>query len=152
MCRSSHVSEVFNTLLRELPQQPSIVQTDKGGEYSAVFDEASAEHIKHERSEPGHPQTNSAVEILNRTLSDKLKERYANQTANGVPWNFPGDLRQILENYNRTVHSSTGMQPVELLAETDADVLKMVRQHVSRQRQVEGDVDDCKEFQIPTSS
>jgi transposase InsO family protein len=81
------------------------------------------------RSNPGHPQTNGAVERLNRTLSDLLQERYANKAASGVPWNFIHDLREIVENYNRTVHRITNKAPVNLLTETDAEELKMVRQH-----------------------
>jgi hypothetical protein len=133
-------------LLEELPQQPSIVQTDNGGEISSTFDKLLLdEHITHMRSNPGHPQTNGAVERLNRTLSDKLEERYANKAVTGVPWNFVLDLRQIVENYNRTVHRITNKAPVDLLTETDADVLKLVRQHVRRQRQVEDNVDDYEE-------
>jgi hypothetical protein len=87
---------------------------------SAAFDKLLlAEHISHERSNPGHPQTYGAVERLNSTLSDKLKERYANKAASGVPWNFILDLRQIVKNYNRSIHSiKASDQLIYLLKQT----------------------------------
>jgi transposase InsO family protein len=111
---------VFNTLLEELPQQPSIVQTDNGGEFSSSFDKLLlAEHITHMRSKPGHPQTNGAVERLNRTLSDKLEERYANKAASGLPWNLIHDLRQIVETTTEPcIGSQTRHQLIYLLKQT----------------------------------
>jgi hypothetical protein len=143
---SSYVSERFNALLEELPQQPSIVQTDNGGEFSAAFDKLLlAESIEHRRSTPGRPQTNGAVERLNGTLSDRLKERYANSARDGRPWNFIFDLQEIVANYNDTVHRITGSKPKDLLTETDSDILKMVQQRVRRLRKVEDNVDDYEE-------
>jgi hypothetical protein len=124
---ASLLSEEFSSLLSELPHQPSIVQTDNGGEFRSSFDKLLlAEGIKHIRSKPRKPQTNGAVERLNKTISDKLTERHINKAASGVRWNFTLDLQQIVSNYNATVHSTTGGRPEDLIAETDADVLKLV--------------------------
>jgi transposase InsO family protein len=140
---ASLVSDEFNSLLSELPHQPSIVQTGNGGEFRSSFDKLLlAEGIKHITSKPRKPQTNGAVERLNKTISDKLTERSINKTS-GVRWNFTLDLQQIVSSYNATVHSTTGRKPEDLIAETDADVLKLVGQHIKRQRHIQEDAGDA---------
>jgi hypothetical protein len=135
---SSHVSEMFNEVLESLPQQPSIVQTDNGGEFQSPFSKlVLAKSIKLKRTEPRRPQTNGAVERLNQTLKDKLTERRLNKAKGGQSWNLILDLQQIVTHYNDTIHSTTGQRPIDLLYETGSDVLNLVGQHIKRQRKVE---------------
>jgi hypothetical protein len=141
---ASLVSDEFTSLLSELPHQPSIVQTDNGGEFRSSFDQLLlAEGIKHIRSKPGHPQTNGAVERLNKTISDRLTEWHINKAASGRLWHFTLDLQEIVRHYNASVHSTTARKPEDLIAETDADVLKSVGQHIKRQRHIQEDAGDA---------
>jgi transposase InsO family protein len=128
---------MFNEVLRELPQQPSIVQTDNGGEFQSSFTKlVLAQKIKLKRTEPRRPQTNGAVKRVNRTLKDKLTERRLNKAMAGYSWKFMLDLQVIVTNNNDTVHSTAGKRPIDLLYEADPVELKLVGQHIKRQRQV----------------
>jgi transposase InsO family protein len=67
---------------------PSIVQSDNGGEFKKSFAKfVTEEGIEHIRGAPRHPQSQGAVERLNKTLKNLLRERFELKTKSNEQWN-----------------------------------------------------------------
>ena len=96
---------------------PAEILTDQGKNFQAddMKELAKQLGIKQLRTTAYHPQTDGAVERLNRTLGDMLTSHvYKN------PTEWDEHLDYVVAIYNRTPHSSTGETPFFLLKGRDA--------------------------------
>jgi hypothetical protein len=127
---------------------PQVVTTDNGTEFLTHFKHLMKRlHITHLHTSVGHPQSNGAVERLNKTFKQMIKTH-----ANDNPTNWITSLPHIRQGYMNRKHSVTGFSPNEMLfgfaprlpvAVQDAVSVNMTygpHQHVA-------DVRDRKEYQ-----
>ena len=108
---ANEVWQALDKIIEEMPVQPSIVQSDNGGEFKGRVSEGLADKdIKQVFSSPYHPQSQGAVEAFNGTFK-KLLARYfdANNTKN-----WKDAIDDILDNYNNKKHSTTQAEPEKL--------------------------------------
>ena len=91
---------------------PTILQTDNGSEFNnASFKQWNiTNNILWRSSRAYKPTTQGAVERLNRTLKSAIYQDWVlTQTMT------PRQFRDVVNCYNRTVHSTTGYTPYELM-------------------------------------
>lgn len=108
------VKEALVRIIDRMPQPPSIVQSDRGGEFKGEFTEyLNTHHIKQIFSKSHTPQSQGTVERVQLTIKRMLK-RYMvkNNTRRWV-----AVLPRIIANYNSTKHDATGMTPAEVAGE-----------------------------------
>ena len=92
---------------------PSRLLTDNATNYrsSKVKRFLSKLEVKRSFSTPFHPQTNGSNEKANDTIVKSLRrEMLANPT---LKWSTL--IKRVADNYNNTIHSSTGFTPAYLL-------------------------------------
>jgi transposase InsO family protein len=87
------------------------ITTDNGVQFvSSEFEDFLAAHsIKHSRSALYSPQTNAAVERLNRVIKEGVKVALAEGKS------FMTGLRQVMAAYRTTPHATTGVTPASLM-------------------------------------
>jgi hypothetical protein len=96
---------------------PSEILTDQGKNFQSIAMEELCKQlgIKQLRTTAYHPQTDGAVERVNRTIGDMLTAHVYNN-----PREWDEHLNYVVAAYNRTPHSSTGESPFFLLKGRDA--------------------------------
>ena len=111
---------------------PDKILTDNGKEFSnkifLKFCKKKDIEILHGR--PRHPQTQGVVERYNRTIKDLLKNSYYESEKNNIPFNLKTQLKEVLEQYNKTKHSSTGYAPEILFNCKDEYVFEIVKKNI----------------------
>ena len=105
---------VENGILANSIHLPRSILTDggpefKGGPFKNLLDRYN---IKHRNSIPYHPQSNGAVERLNKTIKTKLAT-----TVQGNYLTWDTEITHIMVQYNRTIHKETGRTPVSYYSE-----------------------------------
>ena len=113
------IKKSFEKLLKEMPKTPKMLLTDNGGEFKnetlrKFFEKKSINRIF---TIPGNPQSNGIVERLNRTVKLMLNKSSLSRAGNVSE----DDIKQMVENYNNTEHSSTGFSPNEALKPENHD-------------------------------
>ena len=103
--------ELEERVLTSLPYKPEKVLTDNGPEFKAVsFREVLQRYgIQHIFTTPYRPQSNGAVERVNRTVIQLLRALQQNKDE----WDV--ELPRMLMIYNGTYHSEIKMTPSERL-------------------------------------
>ena len=103
------VRALEENILKSCVNFPSTLLTDNGPEFVAKpFRELVNKYqLNHERSIPYRPQSNGAVERLNRTIKERLAI-----ALNGYYSEWDLEIAQIIIQYNRMVHEETGRTPV----------------------------------------
>ena len=93
---------------------PNSIHTDQGRNFeSALFQRLSTLlEINKTRNTSFHPQSNSVIELMNRTLLNMLTKSIDKQQAN---WSY--FLPFVLTAYRSSVHESTGFTPNRLVLE-----------------------------------
>jgi transposase InsO family protein len=107
---SSAVIEFLTSLFDRFGLVEEII-TDNGVQFvSSEFEDFLAAHsIKHSRSALYSPQTNAAVERLNRVIKEGVKVALAEGKS------FMTGLRQVMAAYRTTPHATTGVTPASLM-------------------------------------
>ena len=107
-----NTTETVTTILRQLFAaigSPRILITDRGTNFTAkAFRRILANHgVGHRMTSPYHPMANGLVEKANHTILNGL--RLALLDHPNKKWSSL--LPEVVANYNRTPHSSTGFEP-----------------------------------------
>lgn len=118
-------------------KKPKTIQTDSGSEFknavvSGYFDNLD---IHQSFSRPYSPQSNGHIERFNRTLKTRLElymKEIAEEREDGRWLRFVNVLDDVVANYNRTKHSSTGYAPLVLSRTRDPDTLAAVHSKLLR--------------------
>lgn len=144
---ASTVWAALASILDSLPQKPTIVQSDNGGEFkSQVSEGLKQKGIKQVFSSAYHPQSQGAIERWNATLKNMLKRYFAQNSTK----KWLDTIDDIVDNYNKQHHTTTKRQPTELADEkiTDAEVnaahaniVKKARQKLAYQSSYKDDIE-----------
>src|SRR5437764_8894487 len=91
--------------------KPSTILSDNGEEFrGSEFESFLAKYkIQHNRTSPGHPQTNGKVERLNHELVQRLQRISAEKGNRREDWDF--DLRQALFAFHAHTNKRLGATP-----------------------------------------
>lgn len=88
-----------------------IIQSDNGSEFMSEFAEmVKIWGVAHKRGKAHHPQTQGAVERINRTI----KRHLAILKSTGRKLPFAAKLSKVTDSYNLRTHESTGYKPADL--------------------------------------
>lgn len=120
----TEINEAYNQFLKDIDYKIVALTTDKGSEFISKSFQAIDEkyNVKHYYSETGDKHKMGKVERFNRTLRGKInKYLKANKTLNWVDV-----LPQLLQNYNNTIHSSTGYAPNDVTPKRMNKIRKQV--------------------------
>lgn len=104
-----HTHPILVKLLNDLPEKPTVLQSDNGGEFVNEIwaDELKTRDIRHITSLSHTPQSQGSVERFNRTIKTKLKRYFlANETRRWIDV-----LDDLVEGYNNSKHLTTGKIP-----------------------------------------
>ena len=93
---------------------PKHILTDGGPEFRGQpFEDVLQKYqVVHRYSVPYHPQSNGAVERLNRTIKSRLTA-----AVQGEYLNWDKEVSAVVIQYNRTIHEETGRTPVSFYTE-----------------------------------
>jgi len=95
---------------------PKVVITDNGRQFiSKIFEDLSKIYgFKHKKTTTYHPQSNGAVERMNRVIADMM---YNYVNIKGTDW--ASHLQHISFAYNSSIHASSGQTPYFILFARD---------------------------------
>uniref|UniRef100_A0A914KP35 RNA-directed DNA polymerase n=1 Tax=Meloidogyne incognita TaxID=6306 RepID=A0A914KP35_MELIC len=95
---------------------PKVVVTDNGRQFiSKIFEELTKIYgFKHNKTTTYHPQSNGAVERMNRVVADML---YNYVNIKGTDWS--SHLQYVIFAYNSSIHASSGQTPYFILFARD---------------------------------
>lgn len=104
-------------------RQPSKLMTDQGTE----FNNSEVKKLCREQNIQYFTSLNytikcSVIERFNRTLRSKMFKFFTHSGTH----NYTDVLQRIVDSYNHTVHRITGMRPVDVNHENEAEVFKCV--------------------------
>ena len=107
-------------VLATIPVTIHTVLSDNGPEFRGKpFTELLRRYgIKSSYSVPYRPQTNGAVERLNRTLKQKLAT-----VCHGRTRYWDREIHQVMAQYNRMPHQETGKSPLEFFSKAPAELI-----------------------------
>ena len=105
------VNMLTKQILPFLPSVPKSILSDNGPEFtSKLFTEFMEEwNIEHRLTTPYHPQSNGAVERVNRTIQNLLKVLLQERSE------WVDHLPHAVSSYNNSPHSELGMSPSRFL-------------------------------------
>ena len=115
--RTKEVAEQFQDVVKESPETPLFLQTDKGREFlgKAFTEMLETEGIRHFTSENDDVKC-SLVERFQRTLQESVHRFFTARNTR----HFLDVLQRLVDSYNATHHRSLGMSPRQAL-ETDPE-------------------------------
>lgn len=107
------VSTAFKDLIQGSGRSPLVLQTDNGTEFKnkKMRELCEGYGIEQVFNRAGDKHAQGVVERFNRTIMGRI-EKY--RTANGVN-NYVDVLQSLVDNYNKTEHSTIGMSPAEAI-------------------------------------
>jgi transposase InsO family protein len=135
------VTKALLGILDQTPEawQPSVIVSDRGSEFQVGMERVLASRkIKLIHSQAYNPQSNGAIERLNRTIKSQLFEHMTRmQTKRWIDL-----LEPIIYNINHSPHSTTRFTPEALMDKTDAETVKLVTDRMRHKikRSTESDV------------
>jgi len=105
----------FEKILGSLDKQPKLLLTDNGAEFKNeplrnFFEKKAINRIF---TIPGNPRSNGIVERLNRSVKMVLNKSSLAKSGDVNE----ADIQKVIDNYNDTEHSTTGLSPNEALKE-----------------------------------
>ena len=106
--------------------KPAIIQTDNGGELVNSLSEAYYKqlNIKHITSSPYHPESNGCVEVSHKETRKAIIAEYLKDKSKN--FNLVYTCKNISDNHNNTIHSTTNYKPCELINCKDDNIIKIV--------------------------
>ena len=110
--RAETIANIFlSRVLPVLPTKPNRILTDNGKEFSSdIFASLCDQYgITHVFSTPYKPQSNGAVERVNRTIGEMLRVLVKQ------PQSWDRHLPDVVMNYNHSWHSQIKMSPADCL-------------------------------------
>lgn len=92
--------------------KPKILQSDNGTEFKNEYFDALSKQYSFQQlfSSAYHPQSQGLVERFNQTLKGLIHKYMTN--AHTQVW--AAVLPKLLENYNNSIHSTTGFKPIDV--------------------------------------
>jgi transposase InsO family protein len=116
------IAECLETIFQS-ERVPDIIQSDNGKEFlGETIDLCDRYGVKQVHSLPYKPMTNGAIERLNKTMKEKMKAYMTNNNTK-VYINIYKDL---VYNYNHTIHSTTGKTPHSVYIDKEKVNMKRV--------------------------
>jgi hypothetical protein len=105
------IADAFLNRCLAIHGQPKVLISDRGPQFTSGMWAQLCEHleIKHKLSLAYHPQTNGAVENMNKEILKMLKA-----FALKKPNSWDKNLELLLFSHRTTPHSSTGISPFEM--------------------------------------
>jgi hypothetical protein len=101
----------LESIFQEANGQPIAMQTDNGGEFEEVVNQLFEERgIAHFTSRAGEHKAQSVIERFNRTLKTRLTD-YKEKHGGNI---YQKELQAVVERYNDTPHSTTGLKPFDV--------------------------------------
>ena len=130
--QAKDVVAALHIILRQINEPIVFCCTDKGSEFSSqLFKEKLAEYnIKHYFSTTG---SCAHVEISHRTIKRRILQHMLHRNTE----NYIDVLQNIISNYNKTIHSSLNLRPIDVTLQNQYDVYqyaKSLRRHKKRSR------------------
>ena len=110
--RGDTIAKIFESrVLPSLPRKPERILSDNGPEFANhLFSSVLRKYnIAETKSTPNHPQSNGAVERLNRTLVEMLRC----SGEENEEWDLL--LTKVVLDYNHLPHSATGLSPSDFM-------------------------------------
>ena len=109
---------------------PEKILTDNGGEF---INKKFKKYCKNNdiiliHGRPQHPQTQGAVERYNRTIKDLLKNLFIEKESNGEPFDLNTELKNAINIYNKTIHSTIGYSPESVFKSNDKLLFDKVKE------------------------
>ena len=107
---------------------PSTLQTDNGVEFKNAFKSLlnKIPNLKHIRSAPYRSHSQGAVEVFNKTIKRAIfhwMDIYKTKTYIDI-------IPKILENYNNSKHTTTGVSPNELHNTEDNELVELAAKRI----------------------
>jgi len=120
---ASDVTNAFKDILKSENSFPDQLQTDKGKEFfnSKFQSMLSSYNIHHYASENQEIKA-SLVERLQRTLKSRLFRYFTH--SNSYQW--IDVLQDFIDSYNKTVHSSIGIKPIDISAKNQEEIWQRI--------------------------
>ena len=81
--------------------------------------------LLHDRAR--HPQTQSAIELYNRTIKEYLTNIYIEADNNGIDFDLNKEICKSLVIYNNTKHKNTGLSPSYIFGSNDDALYERVK-------------------------
>ena len=108
---SAETARTLEEIIRSNDLQIRVIQHDSGSEFMGEFQMLlSSRNIKQVTSQPHSPWTNGNIERVWGTIKQML---FKYQTVVGSNSVWVDILPKLVSNYNKTMHSSTGISPIE---------------------------------------
>ena len=132
---ASNVNTALMDILDSMPKswRPRTIQADNGSEFKSLMEKSLAERgIKMVHSQAYNPRSQGSIERFNRNLKSALFSLMARH--NTSRWlDF---VQPLIENFNNTVHESTGYTPNDLMKrpELTKKVIDEVHARMERRR------------------
>ena len=114
--------------------KPTILQTDNGGEFNNELLKKFLEqnNIQYVRGSPYHPQSQGAVESINRTIQNFL---YLAKDMQGSEFDLNDSVYDFIMHYNNRIHTSTKFKPQEVFQNImNEDMKKKVQENIIKSR------------------
>ena len=126
------VVAAFQIILDQINEPIVFCCTDKGSEFSsALFKEKLKQYnIKHYFSTTG---SCAHIEISHRTIKRRILQHMLRKNTE----NYIDVLQNIISNYNKTIHSSLNLRPIDVTLQNQYDVYQYansLRKHKKRSR------------------
>ena len=104
-------------------QKPRLLQTDNGSEFiSAPFQALLRKYqVKHITGLAGRPFGQGSIERWNGTVKSIIGRLWTARKDK----RWVADLPQIVDNYNKNIHASTGIPPADVLRENKEQMAEM---------------------------
>ena len=112
--RSATIDTAMKDILKEMPKQPTIIQSDNGTEFATMLKggdlyDSFYDDYKIVRSSPYNPASNGMIERIHRFL-----KKYVEFAQEKRKINFKTQVQNVANLYNERPHSITRKRPSEL--------------------------------------
>jgi hypothetical protein len=116
---SDEVANKFELILKRSPKIPHRVQTDMGKEFlGSSFQKLMQKYGIKFFTAPNPDTKACVVERFNRTLKQKVFRIFTHRGN----YKFTDIIQDVVDSYNRSIHRSIGMRPVDVNDETEHQV------------------------------
>lgn len=120
----------LNTIIGEMKKlfnkptfkSPSVMLSDNEFNKEEYINFMKSYEIKPLFTIAGNPQSNGAIERLNRTIKEQIKKDFAIKNDSDGMWYK--SLQRLVRAYNKRKHNTIGMSPIEAMKPENLEIVK----------------------------
>ena len=113
------IKEEFNDIIKTSDRKPGYLYTDAGTEFTNNLFQENLKDLHIHWYKTGSSTKSSLAERTIRTIKEKMYKHFTRTNQ----FKYIEDIKDIVDNYNQSVHSTTLFKPVVVTAKNEKEVL-----------------------------